>query len=219
MISTVRAEPAGSRIEVPVDLDMPTSSCDILPCSPSIMKFVRAILAALFTSAAVAKDEPKPSAKLNADVMKELRLQWLTKKLVSSAASPTSEKDEVSAALMDWPLTKAIATVLASSVGDASLYTTSTFGVLGGIGHESARKAAVAFTACAQQYLDVAAPTTDYSYPTADQIRFFFVTSSGVRSVTFSAGDVQKPGTPAADLYAHAQEVVTALRLITQNQK
>lgn len=91
--------------------------------------------------------------------------------------------------------------------------------MIGGIGHESARKAATDFTSCAQRFVKLAVPTTDFSYPAPDQIRFFFVTPAGVRCLTVSAEDVQKPGTPAADLFAHAQEVVTALRLITQSQQ
>ena len=180
------------------------------------MKLLRTLFAALFTTAAVAKGETKPSVHLNADIMREMRLQWLNTK---PTAKEASNQDDVAAALMDWPLTQATATVLASSGGDASLYTTSTFGVIGGIGHESARKAAMGFTACAQRYLQLAAPTTDFSYPAADQIRFFFVTPAGVRCLTVSAAEVQKSGTPAADLFAHAQEVVTALRLITQSRQ
>ena len=180
------------------------------------MKLLRSLFAALFTMAAVTKGETKPSAKLNADAMRDMHLLWLNTK---PAASEASAPDTVASVLMDWPLTEATATVLASSGGDASLYTTGTFGVLGGIGHENARRAAIAFTACAQRYLKLAVPTTDFSYPAADQIRFFFVTTTGVRSLTVSAAEVQRTGPPAADLFAHAQEVVTALRLITQSQK
>ncbi len=180
------------------------------------MKFLRTLFATLFTTAAVAKGETKPSAPLNADAMREMRLQWLNTK---PAAPGAAEPDRVFAALMDWPLTQATATVLASAGGDASLYTTGTFGVIGGIGHESARNAATAFTTCAQRYVKLATPTTDFSYPTADQIRFFFVTPAGVQCLTVSIADVQKSGTPAADLFARAQEVVTALRLITQSRQ
>lgn len=79
------------------------------------------LFATLFTTTAVANAETKPSVQLNADAMRALRLQWLNNK---PAASEATAQDEVAAVLMDWPLTQATATVLASSGGDASLYTT-----------------------------------------------------------------------------------------------
>jgi len=150
-------------------------------------------------------------------MMREMRLQWLTRKPPTQGSE--EKKEEVSAVLMDWPIEEGTVTVLASSVGDASIYTTGTFGILGGIGHENARKAALSFIQCAKKHLDLASPTTDYSYPDRQHIRFFFVTDSGVRSVSFAAADVRKAGTDAYDLYAHGQAVLTEMRQITQNQR
>ncbi len=179
------------------------------------MKSLRSLIAALFTGAsAAASDQAKPAPKAPAEMMREMRLQWLTRK-----PPPDAPKEEVSAVLMDWPIEEAIVTVLASSVGDASVYTTGSFGVLGGIGHENARKAAIAFIECAKKHRRLALPTTDFSYPGRHHIRFFFVTDSGVRSVVFAAADVQKTGTDAYELYAHGQAVLTEMRQITQAQR
>ena len=76
----------------------------------------------------------------------------------------------------------------------------------------------MSFVGCAKQHLGLALPTTDYSYPDHGHVRFFFVTPSGVRSVTFPAAESQKEGTDAHDLYARGQEVLTELRLITQKK-
>ncbi len=51
------------------------------------MKFLRTLFAALFTTAAVAKGETKPAAQLNADMMREMRLQWLNTKPNAKEAS------------------------------------------------------------------------------------------------------------------------------------
>jgi len=178
------------------------------------MKSLRSILAALFTGAsAAASEQPKPAPKPPAEIMREMRLQWLMRK------PPETPKEEVSAVLMDWPIEEATVTVLASSVGDASVYTTGTFGIMGGIGHDNARKAALSFIECAKKYLRLALPTTDFSYPDHQHIKFFFVTASGVRSVSFAAPEVQKTGTEAYDLYAHGQAVLTEMRQITQAQR
>jgi hypothetical protein len=179
------------------------------------MKSLRSLLAALFTGAsATAVEQPKPAPKAPAEMMREMRLQWLTRK-----PPPEAPKEEVAAVLMDWPIEEATVTVLASSVGDASVYTTGSFGILGGIGHENARKAALSFIECAKKHLRVALPTTDFSYPDRQHVRFFFVTDSGVRILQFAATDVQKTGTEAYDLYAHGQAVLTEMRQITQEQR
>jgi len=180
------------------------------------MKSLRAILAALFGVGAAAAQQSQAPSKAPAEMMKEMRLQWLTKKPPTASEE---KKDEIAAVVMDWPLDEATVTVLASSGGDASIYTTGTFGVLGGIGHESVRKAALAFVECARKHRALATPTTDFSYPDRQTIRFFFVTAEGVQSVSFNSAQVEKTGTEAYDLYSHGQIVLTELRQITQKQR
>ncbi len=180
------------------------------------MKSLRAILAALFGVGAAAAEQPKAPTKSPAEMMREMRLQWLTK---TPAAASGEKREEIVAVVMDWPIEQGTVTVLASSVGDASIYTTGTFGVLGGIGHESVRKAAIAFVECARKHGALAAATTDFSYPDREHIRFFFVTGEGVRSVSFPLSEIQEAGSDANDLYAHGQIVVTELREITQKQR
>jgi hypothetical protein len=149
-------------------------------------------------------------------MMSDMRTGWLTR--VPEQGS-YSRDDEVVAVVMDWPVGERTVTVLSSSGGDASLYTTSTFGVIGGIGHEKVRKAAVAFVACAQHFLSITHPTTDYPYPDSQTLRFYMVTPSGVRTVSFPVSAVQQADSPARALYAYGQQVVTELRLITPIQK
>lgn len=158
--------------------------------------------------------DPGASPKTPADMMREMRLKWLTTKLPPAGPGGQTEPNQVSAVLMDWPLGQQVVTVLASSLGDGSVYTTGTFGIIGGIGHEGVRRAAIALTEQAQADLALSIPTADFSYPDSEHIRFFFVLSSGVRSVTFPAAEVEKPGSAAWTLYAKAQEVLTELRLI-----
>jgi len=149
-------------------------------------------------------------------MMRELRLGWLTK---FSERSSHTKPDEVVAVLMDWPLGQQIITVLASSSGDASLYTTATFGILGGIGHEKVRQAATAFISCAQHFLSITSPTTSFPYPDANSLFFYMVTPSCVRTVSFSMRDIEQTDSPARALYAYGQQVVTELRLTKPSQQ
>lgn len=144
--------------------------------------------------------------------MRDMRTGWLTR--VPEKGSYKSD-DEVVAVVMDWPLGDQTVTVLSSSAGDASLYTTATFGIIGGIGHESVRKAAAAFVECAQHFLKLTTPTKDFPYPDRHTLRFYVVTPSGVRMVSFPLTDIDHPGSPARALYAAGQDVVTELRQVT----
>jgi hypothetical protein len=178
------------------------------------MKFLRALFSGLLvTTAAQAGAPPMKSA---AEMMREMRIGWLTR---VPEHGGYQRQDEVVTVLMDWPLGEQIVTVLSSSAGDASLYTMGTFGIIGGIGHENVRKAAAAYVACAQRHLEVATPTTDYAYPGNRIVRFFMVTPSGVRAVSFPLREVERAGTPAHELFAAGQRVVTELRLIAPHQK
>ena len=143
--------------------------------------------------------------------MREMRLGWLSK--VPEKGSCTRD-DEVIAVVMDWPLGEQIVTVLSSSAGDASLYTTSTFGIIGGVGRERVRQAATAFVACAQHFLNITQPTTNYPYPDNQSLLFYMVTPSSVRTVLFPLRDIDEADSPARVLYRYGQQVVTELRLI-----
>ena len=120
---------------------------------------------------------------------------------------------------MDWPLGPQVITVLSSSTGDASLYTTATFGIIGGIGHDRVRQAATAFVACAQHFLSITSPTTSFPYPSDQSLLFYMVTPSGVRSVSFPMSAIEQADSPARALYAYGQQVVEELRLISPNQQ
>jgi hypothetical protein len=171
------------------------------------------LLTALCCLPAVAQTQ-KPGVRTSAEMMRQLRLTWLTQ----PPPQPGTDKDEIIAVLMDWPLRTATATILASSAGDSSLYTTSAFGIIGGISHEGAKKAALALVDCARRHQALASPTKDFSYASPNTVRFFFVSRSGVRSVGFDFDAVQKTGSDAADLYDHAQVVMTELRQVMEEQ-
>lgn len=154
----------------------------------------------------------KAASKSASEVMREMRLGWLDPKRGDQTVA-------VSSALMDWPLGENVTTVCASSLGDGSVYSTATFGILGGIGHETVRNAAKGFVQAAEKCLPLSKPTTNFSYAELGQIKFFFVTPSGVRTVSFAAADTQKEGSPARILFAYGQQVLTELRIVTEKAK
>ena len=174
------------------------------------MKFLCALFAGLFASTTANAAPPNP-----ADAMKEMRLMWLTR--VPEKES-YKNKDEVVAVLMDWPVGDQTATVLASSGGDASLYTTSTFGIIGGAGHKNVRKAASAFVMCAQKHVGVTTPTKEYPYPDKQTLRFYIVTPAGVRTVSFPMKSIDETGSVAEALFACGQQVLTELHMSSEDR-
>ena len=132
---------------------------------------------------------------------------------------PTKSLPNVYGVLMDWPLGAQIITVVSLSDGTASIYTTSTFGVIGGIGHESVRAAAMRFVSAAEKHHDSAAPTKDYPYPHPGRVRFYLTCFDGVRVIEADEAALKTGKDPCSDLWAEGQHVITELRLISQQQK
>ena len=160
-----------------------------------------------------------PLKKSPAEMMREMRLKQLTMAPSELGQKPTAEFPKVCAVLMDWPIEAQTITVVARTTGDASIYTTGTFGVLGGVGHEPVRVAATNFISVAEKHFDTAKATSDFSYPKTDHVRFYLVGYGEVRMIDRNLEAVRSGRDNCSDLYEAAQRVITELRLITQHQK
>jgi hypothetical protein len=156
--------------------------------------------------------------RMNAEVMRDLRLKMLAAPLELNL-KPTQDYPRVCGVLMDWPIELGTITVVSLSTGDASIYTTGTFGVIGGIGHEAVRSAAKSFVKVGEKHYGEAAPTKDYSYPKSGRVRFYLVCYDGVRTIEADLEAVKSGKDKCSDLYGQGQLVITELRLITQKQK
>jgi len=133
--------------------------------------------------------------------------------------TPTKEFPHVYGVLMDLPVgAQQVATVFSSSTGGASLYTTSTFGILGGEGHEKVRAAAKAFVKAADRSYTAAIPATEFPYPGEGRVRFYFLTFNGVRVVDTDLASIVSGASKYAELFGLGQAVLTELRLITEKR-
>jgi len=132
---------------------------------------------------------------------------------------PTKSFPRVYGVLMDWPLGPQTVTVVSLCDGTASIYTTSTFGVIGGIGHESLRSAAARFVSAAEKHHDAAAPTKEYPYPNPGRVRFYLACFDGVRVIDVDEAALRMGKDACSDLWTEGQRVMTELRSITQQQK
>jgi len=160
-----------------------------------------------------------PPQKNSADMGRELRRMMLTTSPEETGVKPTKEFPHVYGMLMDWPIGEQIATVFSSSTGAASLYTTSTFGIIGGEGHETVRAAARAFVGASDRYVADALPTTEFPYPGADRVRFYLLTFDGVRVIDTDMASITNGTSKYAELFGLGQAVLTKLRQVTERRQ
>ena len=160
-----------------------------------------------------------PSGKNGAKAMHELRIKILSSSASEMGLKPTQDYPRVYTALMDWPLGTNIISVYGSCTGDASIYTTSTFGVIGGIGHESVRNAAHQFVKIAETHYAEAVLTKDFPYPKPGHIYFYLVCFDGVRMIDVSEESLRIGKDKCLDLGNAAQQLITQLRLTVEKRQ
>lgn len=160
-----------------------------------------------------------PRQRNPADAGRELRLMMLTTPPARIGEKPTKQFPRVYGILMDWPIDKQTATVFSTSSGTASLYTTSTFGIIGGEGHESVRIAAIKFVRAADRLFDSAIPTTQYPYPDPGRVRFYLLTFDGVRVLDTDFASIMNRTSKYAEFFGLGQDVLTELRLVAEKRQ
>jgi hypothetical protein len=166
------------------------------------------------------KAQPPEPKKNPADAGRALRHMMLTTPPEKTGDNPTKDFPRVYGILMDWPVGDDVtATIFSTSTGAASLYTTSTFGVIGGEGHETVRAAAIRFTRAADRLYDAATPATEFPYPAADRVRFYLLTFDGVRVLDTDLASIEGRTSTYAEFFGLGQAVLTELRLVTEKPK
>jgi len=180
------------------------------------------ICIALLILALVGCDKKAPMPQENSGPQESpdvgLRKMALTTPVSKLGFSSDSAFPSVYGVLTDWDIGGVTATVMAMRDGTASLYTTSTFGVIGGQGHENVRKAAVRYVKLAEQYVDSSKAVTDFPYPKSGQVYFYTLTYDGVRLCVGDEPAIERGSDPTRNLFAAAQDVLTELRLITEKE-
>ena len=172
---------------------------------------------ALLVAITVTAQSPPPK-KTPAEVMREIRLKVLSMPPSQMSRKPTPEFPHVDGIIMDWPIQATTVSLMASSVGDGSIYTTGTFGVFGGIGYDNVRSSAQELVKLAEKYYSEATPTKEYPYPTSGRIFFYLICYDGVRVIDSDASTLNAKG-KYSDLFAQAQVVIKELQEIAQQQR
>ncbi len=145
-----------------------------------------------------------------------LRQMVLTTSAEKLGFSADADFPTVYGVLTEWDIDGVTATVMSLRDGTASLYTTSTFGIIGGQGHESVRQAAARHVKTANQFAKSGKPVTEFAYPKSGQVFYYLLTYNGVQLVTGDMTAIERGPDPTRPLFAAAQDVLTELRLITE---
>jgi hypothetical protein len=116
--------------------------------------------------------------------------------------------------VMDWGVTKGLATVVALSDGSASVYLSSGGGYIGGRPHESIRMASQKMVQVAAQFLDQMRATATYPLPQRGEVIFYALTDTGVFTAQATQEELSTHRHSFSKLGDAAQEVVTQYRLI-----
>jgi hypothetical protein len=116
--------------------------------------------------------------------------------------------------LMEIGFPTATATVVASSAGDGSLYLTSGGGVIGGIGHENVRTAAIEMVNTAATHQQTMTATTEFPYPAEGRVRFYVRTREAVYTAEASKEELSEKKDALWPLFYAGHQVLTQLRTI-----
>jgi len=118
-------------------------------------------------------------------------------------------------ALMELKVNDVAITIVSLRDGATSLYTTSTFGVLGAGDHKKVRDATFKFLKIAEKRWEFAKPTKDFSYPSKDQVRFFLLGYDGVRTLETTTHVFEAPLVRESILANTGSDVLTQIRLVS----
>jgi len=109
-----------------------------------------------------------------------------------------------------------VATVTALADGNASLYTTGSFGIIGGFAHSRVHAAAVHACATAEKVVATATSAKTFPYPEPAHIRFYLLTPSGVRTAEATEDELVSGKHPLAELFSGMNNVLTELRAVAE---
>ena len=178
------------------------------------MLFRSATIVLICTISVSLAQKPDKDAKDAKDAGRDLRNMFLTTSAEQIGIQRSKEYPRVWGVAVDWPIGEHIATIVSLADGSASVYSTGTFGIIGGIGHDTVRAAARKVIKEAERRFDDSTPTQDFSYPTPDRVRFFFTTFNGVRVIDTDWALLSEGRSKYFELFDAAQDVLTQFRMV-----
>ena len=132
----------------------------------------------------------------------------------------TSTEDEKAyAVVMDVSLGQDGTMTLVSIIdGNASIYLSSGGGVIGGVAHESVRKAAIDFVNAGEKYISKMVSVDTFPLPKMDNARFYVLTNKGKYSIEEEMDKIENGKSNLESFFYSGDKVITELRLTTEKK-
>ncbi|NIM17589.1 MAG: hypothetical protein GTO45_36710 [Candidatus Aminicenantes bacterium] len=186
-----------------------------------ILMMMALVMGMIFTFAACAgkKENAKVEEIKVTDVYRKLRNQVFTIS-PQDIGIELKSKTQPWGILMEFGLPGAVVTLVTFGSGEASMYFSSGGGVLGGGEHETVRKAAKAFVAFSETYLEKMKPGSTYPLPKDGNVKFLVLTGKGVfSSQEFLETDLRENKSKFSPLFHKGHQLITELRLISERME
>jgi len=169
------------------------------------------------------QSQPQEPGKAPFDVYQDLRRNILTLTPEQIGFIPKPRDPSAWGVVTDLGAPNGWATIVSLAEGTTSMYTSSGGGIIGA-GEDKTGKpagASAALVMVAEKYFRRMQPTKEFPLPAAPNVRFYVLTLEGVYTTEFKQLTPSDTGHTFFELYAYAQNVVTELRLFSeqQNQK
>jgi hypothetical protein len=185
------------------------------------MKIITALLSAFLSifshgdAVAQAKPEKKTAVRSTMEV-RTLLLQSKSSDLKISVASA----DEIWAVIMDEGLPDGSSfSIVSLSDGNASVYTSTGGGVIGGFAHENVARAARAFVSVMNARAHALKRVSIFPLPGQGQVTLYAIADSGVRSFSGAAVSLQQANHEMHAAYHAAHVVMSGLRQMSQGAR
>lgn len=166
----------------------------------------------------VTRSDDKREAALNKKQTENpyigLRKQMLALKPQDLNLNIPDDKETAFGVVLEFGTNDGTATIISLSTGDASMYTSSGGGIIGGASHENVNKAAIAFVSSAQNYFKKMGPES-MEIPKPNHIKFHILTNKGHYSFEGLESDITAEKSDWAELFYKGNDVITQLRLIS----
>ncbi|MBS1529161.1 MAG: hypothetical protein JSU01_02540 [Bacteroidetes bacterium] len=126
-----------------------------------------------------------------------------------------SENEETAfGVVVDLGMNNGSATIVAFATGDASMYTSSGGGIIGGgVSHANVKSSAVNLVSVAQKFFTKMQKASDLNTPKSGYIKFYSLTNKATYSFEGKEAEITDPNSPWAELFYAANEVITQLRI------
>jgi hypothetical protein len=120
--------------------------------------------------------------------------------------------------IIDWPIQTNVATIVAFSTGDASVYLKSGQIYIGGYAYPAIHNLAKEMISRAQKLLPETSRTENFALPDSSLIQFSILTNNGIFVHLETEESIDKNQTQWTPLFFNGNQILTEYRLKTQNK-